>query len=171
MCDLYLHNENDPQHLTMWKTNFKATKTPLRLVSFRVIYTSGNTALTISNLLLLWINHFIEAAFREWKMIAENCVMQMLTQYSSVSVYPQLWHQWALHSIVFCKCMKVVESLMILYPATQRWVISVTVLPRLPTLHCSRSLSLVEMQGHGHDTKTNCITWSRPTDDKNTHLP
>lgn len=52
---------------------------------------------------------------------------------------------------------------------TKRWLISVPALPRLPTLHCSRSLSMVEM--HGHDTKTNCITSSRPADHKNTHLP
>lgn len=57
-----------------------------------------------------------------------------------------------------------------LYPATESWVISVTTLPRQPTLLCSQSFSMVKMHGRGHDTKTNCITSSRPTDDKNTHL-
>lgn len=65
--------------------------------------------------------------------------------------------------------MGVGECLVFLYPATERWVISVAALPRLPTLRCSRSLSVVEMHSHGHDTKTNCITWSGPQMTK-THI-
>lgn len=42
---------------------------------------------------------------------------------------------------VFSKCMGVGECWVLLYPATECWVISVAALPRLPTLHCSRSLS------------------------------
>jgi len=39
-----------------------------------------------------------------------------------------------------------------------------------PTPTHAALLSVVEMHGHGLDTKTNCITSSRPTDDKNTQL-